>query len=491
MKAWPAAVLSGVALAASIGRAEQPGGTGIEPTYRIACQWWTELPKKWTPVGWRNHLFRYNVLFNGAVVAEPQMNRRTSKWSDQGMLLWPSLAEPADEGTIRQGWRTDHEAPVLWTDWGRSAFGDAQAAGVSLRQSEHALLTGDEKFIEEYVPAIVKSCEWIRDARKNTGHGGVEGILPGAVATDEGKQVQAIWNDGWNYKGLITAVRLLKRIKHARASEFEAEARDYRQRFRAAYVEAARHTPTWLDAAGKLHSRPPRNLSGDKSWGLDHAFYLDCGPLFLVFAGLMDAEEDLMRTARLWFREGPPRKTYKDNGQCWQPASLRHEISSCEPCYSWVYFHSWQMGDRPRFLEAMYSLYTGAASRQTHTVCETRGGITGVTPCLPGAWLVRLAVVDDQIRDNELHLLRLCPLAWLTTDKEASFERLPTEFGPLTLKVKLADGGKTLRVAFSPRFRITPQRVMLHVPPLEGLSSVVFNDKSLSWDGKTTALKVQ
>ena len=45
--------------------------------------------------------------------------------------------------------------------------------------SEHALLTGDERFIAEYVPAIVKSCEWIRDARRITGHGGVEGHLAG------------------------------------------------------------------------------------------------------------------------------------------------------------------------------------------------------------------------------------------------------------------------------------------------------------------------
>ena len=56
----------------------------------------------------------------------------------------------------------------------------------------------------------------------------------------------------------------------------------------------------------------------------------------------------------------------------------------------------------------MYSLFAGASSRQTYTVCETRGGITGVTPCLPGVWLARLAVIDDQIRDDELHLLRLC-----------------------------------------------------------------------------------
>ena len=42
-----AAILSGLVLAANMGRAEeQPGDVGSEPTYRIACQWWTELPQE-------------------------------------------------------------------------------------------------------------------------------------------------------------------------------------------------------------------------------------------------------------------------------------------------------------------------------------------------------------------------------------------------------------------------------------------------------------
>ena len=27
-----------------------------EPTYKTAAGWWKELPMKWTPVGWKNHL---------------------------------------------------------------------------------------------------------------------------------------------------------------------------------------------------------------------------------------------------------------------------------------------------------------------------------------------------------------------------------------------------------------------------------------------------
>ena len=741
-----------------------------EPTYGQATQWWTELPKKWTPLGWKNHLFRYNVLFNGALVGEPHLNLRTARWAGQGLLLWPDLANSTDDGTTRQGWRPDHETPVLWTDWSTSSssqalpseirfrqelfahilsgedvqtgteplfvWGRLSIAGVdrkldvpktwalsykiygpaigrdmvaknnlryawqayprklsfqpggldrsyatlsepdgkirlavvcpkgcrarfrsgqkataleiefdvrqgnhadllvpivpvaeevlrqecqlgydralaqadaywrrvpasaatmdvpeeeinrSIRQylksteivaekdpatgeyctltgswtyadvwstpnsmlpgflldplgyhpqaerylavfakhqgttlppgkayklhpgylgtpkayqainwltdngallwafSEHALLSGDEKFIQSYTPTILKSCAWIRDARKLTGHGGIEGILPAAVATDEGQQVQSIWNDGWNYKGLTTAVRLLRRIKHPQAAEFEAEARDYRNRFRTAFAEVARKTPTWTDSAGQVQPMAPRSLSGDKTWGIEHAFYLDGGPLFLVFSGLIDADDALMRTNRAWFREGPPNKLWEDNGNCWQRPSLHHEMSSCEPCYSWVYFHSWQLGDRSKFLEGMYSLFAGASSRQTFTVCETRGGITGVTPCLPNVWLARLAVIDDQIGDEELHLLRLVPLAWLRSDRSMRFENMPTEYGPVSLTAQLAASGRELQMTFTPRFRSAPKRIMLHVPPIKGLTGLRLNGRLLPWDGK-------
>jgi len=752
----------------------EPAGTqaGVESDHRMATRWWSELRKKWTPIGWKNHLFRYNVLFNGAIVAEPHMNRRTARWAGQGVLLWPSPANPADDGTVRQGWRKDREVPVLWTDWSVSAPGtppvavvrqevfahipgaddvktgieplfawarvstqagpkaelpnrcevsfkilapaigramtsqtnlryawapyprklslrpaapggfvmlleadgkvrlavaeqkgckvdfraaeknaaihlvfDAQpgayadllvpmiptaqdvvetecrlgrekalaqadaywrhmpatAATIDVPEvevteairhwlkmaeviaekdpatgeyctltgswtyadvwstpnsmlpallldpmgyhaqaerylavfrkhqgttvppgkafkphpgylgtpkvyqainwltdngallwafSQHALLSGDEKFIETYTPAILKSCEWIRDARRITGHGGVEGILPPAVATDEGRQVQSVWSDGWNYKGLTTAVRLLKKIKHPRAGDFEAEASDYRRQFRKALGEVAQKTPTWTDAAGKVRPMTPRSLSGDKDFGINHAFYLDGGPLFLVFSGLMDADDELIGSNRAWFREGPPRKTYQDNGNCWQTPSLHHELSSCEPCYSWVFFHSWQLGDRARLLEGMYSLFAGACSQQTYTVCETRGGITGVTPCLPCVWLARLAVIDDEIRPNELHLLRMVPLAWLRTDKEARFDKMPTQFGPVGLTARLAVEGRELQVTFAPKFRQPPQRIVLHIPPLKGLAAIRFNAKTLPWDGKQPSIEV-
>jgi hypothetical protein len=761
----------------ALGRVMIGRAAADEPNYQTAAGWWKEMPKKWTPVGWKNHLLRYDVLFNGAIVSKPDLNGRTKQWLDRGVFLLPSAANPTDDGAAVQGWQADHDAPVLWTQWRGSLFSDGKLSGPPVRQevfghipgvedvktgieplfawmrlsfdplakeagtaaaakrtfsykiyapdilvgmwgpsnmtygwtpysrkltlqpaksdglptlliepdgnvrlavaatkgvraalrsegkaivldlaldahqagsvdlllpvvpcalavvrqewslgydkalaeadlywrrrpptaaaidvpeqgindairsylktaevvaernpatgeyctltgtwvyadvwstpnsmtfgllldpmgyhaaverylaifkkrqgvtvppgnafkphpgylgtpkeywavdwltdngallwamAQHGLLSRDKKFIDEYTPTIVRSCEWIRDARRITGHGGFSGILPPGFATDERVPVQATWNDGWNYKGLATAARLLRRTGHPRAAEFEAEARQYRNRFRTVFAEASRKAPTWTDAAGKVHIVAPRSLAGNE--GNDpgkQAFYLDAGPMFLVFAGLMDADDELMCASRLWFREGPGRKTYRDNGEPFQAPSLQHEMSSCEPCYSWVFFHSWQQGDRAKFLEGMYSLFAGASSRQTYTTCESRGGVTGLTPCLPNVWLARLAMIDDQIREDELHLLRLMPLAWLRADKPARFENMPTEFGVVSLTAGLSADGRELQVTFRPKFAFAPKQVVLHVPPAKGLAAIRLNGRPLAWDGKAETI---
>jgi hypothetical protein len=213
---------------------------------------------------------------------------------------------------------------------------------------------------------------------------------------------------------------------------------------------------------------------------LKFPFYLDGGPLFLVYSGLMDADDELMRSAASYFREGPNTRTYDLKGNWDQPVCLHHEMSSCEPCYSLNVYHAHQQGDRYRFLEGMYSLFAGAMSRHTSIGCEHRGGIGGTlfSVCLP-IDLARLAVIDDQIKADELHLLRLVPLAWLKSDMQTKFEHMPTEFGPVTLRFQLQQAGRQLSVSFENQFRRAPKRIMLHVPPLETLKEVLVNGKSV------------
>lgn len=342
--------------------------------------------------------------------------------------------------------------------------------------ARHALVTDDQQFIARWTNPILKACEFIRDSRAATGHGGVEGILLLGVPTDSGIAEQSVWSDGWNYKGLVTAVRLLRRIHHPRAEEFAREAADYRETFQRAIRAAMPHMPEWTDADGRSHRFVPTALP--KGGDLKFPFYLDTGPLFLVYGELMPADDELMRSAREYFRAGPNRRTYDLKGAWHQPVSLQHELSSCEPCYSWNVFHSWQAADREKFLEGMYSLFGGALSRHTSIGCEHRGGVSGTLFSVPlPVELARLSVIDDQIEPGRLHLLRLVPLAWLRGDRPTVFERVPTEFGPVTLHFQLQENGHRLFLAFEPRFRNPPQGIAVHVPPLDGLTEVAIDGR--------------
>lgn len=347
--------------------------------------------------------------------------------------------------------------------------------------AKHALLTGDQEFIHKWEEPIIKACEFIKYARRIESHEGVKGIFPPAVATDEGISTQLVWTDSWNHKGLRTAVRLLKRMNHPRAEEFEQEADDYRRTFVKAFRQVAAAMPQWTDSQGMR--RPVIPASMTEGYDITNEFYLDTGPLTLVWGELLRADDELMQTTVAYAREGPNTKLYDPRRDFQQRPVLIHEMSSCEPCYSWNIYHSWQLGDRHRYLEGMYSLLAGGLSLQTYISAETRHGIYGnifVSPVLMD--IVRLAVIDDVLEEDTLHLLRLVPLAWLKADYLTRFENMVTEYGAVTLRFKLTDEGKTLEVDYQPNYRQKPKAVILHIPPLENIKTVRINGKEFRVD---------
>lgn len=364
----------------------------------------------------------------------------------------------------------------------------------------HIQLTADADFIARWTDPIVKACDFIRTGRALREHGGVEGLFPPATASDRGILIQGVWSDGWLYKGYTAAIQVLQKLGHPRAAEFERDARQYRLTFIRAIRAQTRRMPAWRDGTGRRHHLVPMSLHFDapknrnaRNKGVDedgttcatvesdarHPFYLDTGPLFLVFSGLLDADDPLMVSARLWFREGPPHRHYRRESSRWQPPVLDHEMSSCEPYYSWNLFHAHQSGDRHRFLEGMYSQFAGACSRQTFSFMEQRNSQFALSPQYPCFLMARLAVIDDQIRAGELHLLRLMPLAWLRRGQACTFANMPTDFGPVSLRVALGKDGTTLRIRFDAAFREPPRSIILHRPPLSGLRRILLNRQEL------------
>lgn len=109
---------------------------------------------------------------------------------------------------------------------------------------------------------------------------------------------------------------------------------------------------------------------------------------------------------------------------------------------------------------------------------DAGGGITGTlfsaTLALYGAWL---AVIDDQWREGELHLLRLAPGAWFKPGDRCRFDAMPTEYGPVTLWTARSADGKTLEITWKPAFRDIAPKVIMHKPPVAGLRTLLVNGK--------------
>ncbi|MFC1537540.1 hypothetical protein ACFL4P_01800 [Gemmatimonadota bacterium] len=437
--------------------------------YSLLSGSWTYAMLWPTPTSMTSHMFLDNLGYHGTVERYLEIFRK-----NQGTIKPPGPSYSKHPGYF--------SSPKTLTsiDW------LADHGAVLYEVCKHALLTGDRDFISRWEKAIILACEFIRDGRAMTGHEGVNGVLPPAVATDREVPTQSVWNIGWNYKGLTAAVRVLQSIGHSRAVEFEAEAVDYKETFVRQYKAATAEMPNWTGDDGLERPFPPMTLSAGGR--LTHAFYLDTGPMFLVWSGLLPADDELMKNSVEFFRNGPNRKFYDHRtGDCWQRPVLIREISSCEPCYSWNVYHSWQLNDRNRYLEGMYSLLSGALSRQTYISCETRHGIYGnvfATPLL--ADLVRLAVIDDIIRDGELHLMRLAPLAWIKKGFETKFEKMPTEYGPLSLSFRLSEDGRQLYFSLESEFRTQPEKLVLHVPPVPGLDKISVNEKVYRLTSETT-----
>jgi hypothetical protein len=105
---------------------------------------WPEMENTWVPIGWKDHPLRFNVLYNGTMIAQPV--RYPARGQGVQLTFLPSSdgsppaiggAEPyqlksRDGGVGDQGW-ADNPAPVLWTHLSRD--------GVVLRQDVFAHVT--------------------------------------------------------------------------------------------------------------------------------------------------------------------------------------------------------------------------------------------------------------------------------------------------------------------------------------------------------------
>ena len=330
--------------------------------------------------------------------------------------------------------------------------------------AEHYLLTEDGLFLEKWLPSLIRACEWIQVQRNNTAHPGVKGILPPGTATDDIIHGQFIWSDGWMYKGLASVVKVLAAVNHPETQKWEREAQEYKKAFNAAYSETCKHSPVWTDDNGCAYPFIPTEISG-KLWDRNrHAFYLDTGPLFLAFSGLVDIESEIFDAVLKWLREGPQVKYWRFDGCCWQVPVLYHEMSSCEPCYSWNMDVNFLRNDRAHFIEGLFAQFAGARNTDLFSDVETRNGMFATNFTTPVTFRhFRNALVFEN--ENILEFLRMLPEAFMSPGSSLRLKRLPTYFGPVDISFDSDSNTNRFCVNISMSLRTRPDKIRFYIPP--------------------------
>jgi hypothetical protein len=79
-----------------------------------------------------------------------------------------------------------------------------------------------------------------------------------------------------------------------------------------------------------------------------------------------------------------------------------------------------------------------------------------------------------------MHLLRLCPRAWTSSEEETVFKNMPTIFGVVDLRFRLSADSRTLNLSFHGHWRDKPGRIVLHTPKDAEFLHVVINGKRYS-----------
>lgn len=392
--------------------------------------------------GYRDEVKAYLEAFLDRERYRPVPNTGSSFLSSRGFISGPSEH-------LLIGWVGDHGA-ILWA------------------ASEYYLLTRDKAFLDRWLPAMLDGLEWIAREREYTRlrGGRAAGLMPAGRATDDERQANFVWVDGWIYRGLASVCRVLEATGHPDAARWVRERDDYRAAFQKALRDQIQRTIRWTDKSGALIPLVPWELSQTHADNL-HIFYLDCGPMFLGVAGLEDPQDDTMTWVLKFLTEGPGTglanpdwSTYADR------PSLRFEMATVEPCYSWNVCLRFLRREREKFLEGFYSQAAGAVSRKFLGGSEHRDGIQH----LP----VMNAVINGHLRNmlvfedgNGLELLRNSPAAWLSSGKQIRVAGAETYFGPISYYVRAIDGRRVEAQIETPS-RERPKWIRLNLYHPEG-----------------------
>jgi hypothetical protein len=321
--------------------------------------------------------------------------------------------------------------------------------------TRHARLTGDTNWLSGVWPVVERGFAFIRKMRTMPRANALNARLVPDGFSDGGlaDKVPEYTNVYWTLAGVraaVEAARWLGKAEEAESwqKEYESLLRTFRrvsQRDRRTDGHGNRYLPIRMQFDEQI---PPQKAQ----WAFLHA----------VFPGQVFGANDALVRGNLAMLKAVEREgLVQDTG--WLKDGL------------WTYFgsfygHAWLwLGEGDKAARTLYAFGNHAspllAWREEQMPAGQGDQVVGD---MPHNWasaefirLVRHALVLE--RGNELHLFEGMPAKWARADAVTRVREVATEFGPVSLELRVAPNGTSATLKLVPPPRTPPARIVLHL----------------------------
>ncbi len=418
------------------------------------------LPIILTNIGW------YEAVWGNLAAAEIigldmlGYHKDAARYLDT-FLAWQGKSTPPGNFKSREGFLSSADE-YTWVRW------TSNHGWLLWALSEHYLLSGDRRWLDEKLPSILAACDWVERERSRTKVDKPDGtrppewgLLPPGLTGDGAPPCYQFATDAFTWAGLNAAAEALRQIKHPRATEITSAVDEYRKCIAVAAQWAADNTPAYECASGEKIPFVPMDLYN--TWKISkenqHPWWLDVGPIHLVDTGAIDARSKLA---------GYMIRVAEDH---W----LKHSLAIDEPWYApqrAVYYGRDQIS---RFLDVYYNELAEGMDRQTYCPVEGHGG------CQNLSWadgehikFVRMMLIREN--GGSLDLCTAAPRAWLEQGKTIAVTDAPTHFGNVSFTVRSDVAHDRITATVTPPTRM-PVAVRLRIrhPQAKPIKSAKLN----------------
>jgi len=333
--------------------------------------------------------------------------------------------------------------------------------------TRHARLTGDKAWLNEVWPKVERAFAHIRkmrqaaSAKPDAPNAGLipDGFSDGGLAGRTPEYTNVYWTMA-GMRAAVEAARWLGKTEQAR--DWQNEYVDFCRTFRRAAerdMRTDRHGNRYLP----IRMATSERVAPQKAqWAFLHA----------VFPGKVFARNDPLVRGNLAMLQAVEREGLV-YGTGWLSAGIWNYFGS-------FYAHAWLwQGQGQKAARILYAFANHASPLLAWREEQMPVG-RGERICgdMPHNWasaefirLVRHLLVLE--RGDTLHLFEGMPARWARPKAVTKLKDVVTEFGPVSLELRVAADGKTAHLHLDPPQRTRPARIVLHLDGWSGRTGTI------------------